>query len=390
MNFIPYAHQTLDREDIQSALKSLESSLVTRGPLVEEFERTVAQYCGAYYAVAFNSGTSALTAAGYAAGLSEEDTVITSPNTFVGTVSGALQKTQKLQLVDIDPKTGCGNFSSLERPKHGRLFVYPVHYSGIAIKPERPFNDAIIIEDACEAFGSLYKDGTMVGSCQSSDMTVFSFHPAKTICMGEGGLVTTNNKEYYEKLKLFRNNGIVKDGNMAPFMYEVHDVTGNYNVTEFQAALGLSQFKKLDTLVQQRNNHVLEYRKRLQHPAVSFLDETFHNYSAHNLLPVLFDVEVLDISKSELMLELNKRGIGTQVHFIPLYRHPYFQKRFKWDEKHFLNMERFYEKELSLPLFAHLKVKDIQKVCNEIIAYFNSFNSSIGDRPSAEPEHLMR
>lgn len=371
MDYIPYAQQSLSSEDIQAAAQSLTSSFITRGPLVEEFENFCAQYCRAKYAMAFNSGTTALTAAYYAASLSKEDTLITSPNTFVGTLAGALQHTQNLKFVDIDPNTGCGDFKNLEPPMFGRLFLIPVHYSGIAQTLQKPFKDSVIIEDACEAFGALYKDGTPVGACKYSDMTVFSFHPAKTICTGEGGLVTTNNYSYYEKLKLYRNNGIIKETYSDPWVYEVHDLTTNAHFTEFQAALGLSQLKRIDSFLEKRKAHVQLYRQTLKHPAISFLDESFDLFSAHNLLPVFFDWEALHISRAEFMMHLKQEGIGTQVHFIPLYHHPYFKQHFSFRTSRYPHMEMFYRKELSLPLFPHLNIAQIQRICSTILNILN-------------------
>lgn len=368
MDFIPYAQQSLCLEDAQAAFESLSSPIITRGPLVSEFEQRCAKFCNAKYAFAFNSGTNAFSAANYAANLTAEDTLVTSPNTFVGTVAGGLQKTSQLKLLDIDLKNGCSQFEDLQRPSKGRLFLYPVHFSGIALLIQKPFENCIIIEDACEAFGSLYPNGQKVGSCPYSDMTVFSFHPAKTITTGEGGLVTTNSPEYAKRLQLYRNNGIIRQPDFEPGYYEVLDVTTNCNFTDFQAAIGLSQLKRIHQLVEQRMLRVMEYKQRLQdYPFIRFLDSKYDPYSAHNLMPLLIHFEDLNITRQQLMLELQKRGIGTQIHFIPLYRHPYFQKRFHFKRKHFPYTEIYYSQELSFPLFAHLTTKQIQFICNTLV-----------------------
>ncbi len=364
MNFIPYTQQTLNLDDVQAVLKSFGSTLITRGPLVEEFEKKCSQFCKAKYAVAFNSGTNALAAAGYAAQLNTDDSVVTSPITFVGTVAGALQKTQNLQLLDIDLKTGSPDFKKLTPPKNGRAFLFPVHFSGIAKTIEKPFKECIIIEDACEAFGSKYLDGLPVGSCPHSDMTVFSFHPAKTICMGEGGMVTTNSKTYYERLLLYRNNGIIKESNCDPWMYQVKDLTTNSNVTDFQAALGLSQLKRIGSLISERKKRVLQYRKNLENlNYISFLDAKYDDYSAHNLLPILIDFEKIGISRKKLMNKLKANGIGTQVHFIPLYHHDYFKRHFQLNITRYPNTEAYYSKALSLPLFSHITEDQVDTIC---------------------------
>ena len=364
MNFIPYTSQSLSLEDLQSAMGSLNSQWVTRGPLVEAFEKKCAEYCKAKYAVMFNSGTNALSAASYAVEVKREDTIVTSPVTFVGTVAGALQKTSRLHFCDIDPKTACSNFESLPEPERGRRILFPIHFSGIAKRIKRPEN-SVIIEDACQAFGSKYKDGSIVGSCPDSDLTVFSFHPAKTLCTGEGGLVTTNSEKYYKLLLLYRNNGIIKDESADPWIYEIHDLTTNCNVTEFQGALGLSQLKKLDYFLRSRQRSVKKYRELLSSiDAIEFLDSSYDPYSSHNLFPVLIDFEKMSISRKEVMEKLRKGGIGTQVHFIPLYRHPYFQKNFSFNPNDYPNTENYYSKALSLPLFSHITEEEIKKVAS--------------------------
>ncbi len=368
MDFIPYAQQSFHPEDIQAVLSSLKSSMITRGPLVSEFEQQCAEFCGAKYAFAFNSGTNALSAAAYAANLTSADTIVTSPNTFVGTVAGALQQTSQLQLLDIDLKNGCAHFEFLKKPKKGRLILIPVHFSGIALPLQKPFENCVIIEDGCQAFGSCYPNGQKVGSCPYSDMTVFSFHPAKTITTGEGGLVTTNSPEYGQRLQLYRNNGVIRQPHFDPDYYEVHDMTTNCNFTDFQAALGLSQLKRILPFIEKRRQIVLEYRKKLQNEEfIRFFDAKYDAFSAHNLLPLLIDFEKLGISKKQLILTLQKQGIGTQVHFIPLYRHPYFQKHFHFEVKDFPNTEQYYLEELSFPLFPHLTEKQIEFICHTLI-----------------------
>ncbi len=364
MDFIPYTKQSLNIDDIGAILKSFGSEFITRGPFVEEFEKKCTQFCGAKYAVAFSSGTNALTSAGYAANLSKEDTIVTSPITFVGTVAGALKKTSKLILQDIALKTASCNFKKLTKPQNGRLFLFPVHFSGIAQTIKKPFKECIIIEDGCQAFGSKYLDGSRVGSCPHSDMTIFSFHPAKTICTGEGGLVTTNSKAYYEKLLLYRNNGIVKKEGSDPWKYEILDLTTNCNVTDFQAALGISQLNRIDTFIIERRKRVAQYRENLtQLDYISFLDSKYDPYSAHNLLTILIDFEKIDISRKELMIKLKEKGIGTQVHFIPLYHHKYFQEHFDFEVGQFPVTEQYFSKALSLPLFSHLTEDQVNYIC---------------------------
>lgn len=367
MDFIPYASQSLSKEDVSFVLQSLTKPWITRGPLVQQFEEECANLCQAKYCVMFNSGTSALQAAYYAIDINPRDHLITSPNTFVGTVAGALQKTNLFSLLDIDLKTGSSSFENIEEQKSGRTVLCPVHYAGIAKEIKKPFENCVIIEDACEAFGASFESGFPVGSCRFSDLCVFSFHPAKTICTGEGGLVSTNSEKYYQKLLLYRNNGIVKKPDFKPWQYEVHDFTTNSNVTEFSAALGLSQLKRLSLFLKRRRTLVQRYRSNLEEiKSISFLDEKYDTISSHNLMPLKIDFESLKINREDFMNELKENKIGTQVHFIPLYLQPVIQKKFNFQIQNFPKMNTYYSQALSLPLYSHLKIEQVDYICGEI------------------------
>jgi UDP-4-amino-4,6-dideoxy-L-N-acetyl-beta-L-altrosamine transaminase len=300
----------------------------------------------------------------------------------VGTVAAALNSGATIVFADIDLDNGNVNLEqvseSTKNPiSRGRNILFPVHYAGIPVDTqlmERSIKnpDTMVIEDAAHALGSTYYDGKKVGSCNFSDMTVFSFHPAKTITTGEGGMVTTNSESLYNRLLLFRNNGIMKEfkegaESPGPWHYEVHDLTGNYNFTDFQAALGLSQFKKLDQFVHSRRHLISRYRQKLsQLPHVLMTPEKYDSQTAYHLCSVKIDFEACGISRAELMAELARKGIGTQVHYIPVYRHPYFVKSMGELEGHFPQMEEFFSKELSLPLFPDLKEKELDRVCETL------------------------
>jgi len=324
--------------------------------------------------VAFNSGSVALEAACYAGELNAQDHLFSSPNTFVGTLAGAIKKCKNLHFLDLDLKTGSPNFKNLQEFKGtSRLCLIPVHFSGIANKIKKPFENTLIIEDACQAFGACYPSGERVGSCPTSDMTVFSFHPAKTICMGEGGLVTTKDEEYYKRLLLFRNNGIIKKKEHAPWYYEVVDLTNNYNVTDLSASLGLSQLKKVDLFLEHRRKLVQRYREHLgELKHLSLFSEEYDANSSHNLLVTQIDFETYGTSRKEIVLKLREKGIGTQVHFIPLYKHPYFKTHFSFSEEAFPSSERYYERALSLPLFSHLTFEEVDQVCTSLSQCLNS------------------
>ena len=236
--FLPYAKQSIQNEDIEAVTQALKEEWITRGPLVKLFEESVAAYCNVPYAVAFNSGTAALMAAYFAAKLTPFDRVISTPNTFIATVGLPVQMGMRPRWVDLDRSTGNLDVLQLKkemnfRSSRGRLFIVPVHFSGLAIdmlalSREVVDPDAVIIEDASHALGSYYPTGEKVGSCAFSQMTIFSFHPAKTLTTGEGGMVTTKDPELYHHLQLFRNNGIENAGPYltksiaAPGYYEVH------------------------------------------------------------------------------------------------------------------------------------------------------------------------
>ncbi|MCB1149709.1 MAG: DegT/DnrJ/EryC1/StrS family aminotransferase [Chlamydiia bacterium] len=375
--FLPYTRQQITEEDIEAVARSLRGKLITRGETVEAFEKAVAEGCGARFAVAFNSGTAALDAAYFAAEVEAADRVFTTPNTFIGTVVGALKAKAQLKLVDIDET---GNLSleklsdCLNLPaSRGRDIVVPVHFGGIAVDMQALDRmirspETVVIEDAAHAIGSTYPSGEKVGSCAYSLMTIFSFHPAKQITTGEGGMVTTNCPEHYERLKLYRNNGIVRDKNF-PWFYEARHVTGNYHLTDFQAALGLSQFQRLDEIVKQRGELAKLYREKLAGCAgVSLFPEACDPRTCYHLFPAFIDPETYGVPKKELMAKLEAKGIGTQVHYIPLYKHPIVNEG-KELAPYFPAMEAFFARELSLPFYVGMSESDVDIVVEALKSY---------------------
>jgi dTDP-4-amino-4,6-dideoxygalactose transaminase len=370
MKFIPYAKQSIDKVDIQAAVKALENDIVTRGCLVEEFEKTVAEFCGAKYAVAFNSGSTALFAASFAAKINAFDHFITSPNTFVATATAGTQRDAKLHLIDIDRNNGLMDLQKLKaflkelRLTRGRLIITPVHFAGITLDMRElnkiiNFPDTIVIEDAAHAIGSTYPSGENVGSCHYSDMTIFSFHPAKTITTLEGGMVTTNSEELKEALKLYRNNGIQRENlesSLYPGYYEVISEGGNYHLTELQAALGLSQLNRMDTFIKKRRELVKLYRTQFTSlPQVRLFSESYDERSAYHLFVIQMDYKALKTTRSEVMKKLKEKGIGTQVHYIPLYKQPIFTK----NDSVLDEMEHYFDEALTLPLYYDLTEEEV-------------------------------
>jgi len=378
-NFLPYSKQSINSDDLKSVSEALQRDIITRGTLVEEFETECAKRCGAQFGVVFNSGTSALDGAFNAANVTSSDRVITSPNTFVGTLAAPFKKGAQIIFSDIDLKSGNLSLDHLEevidRPMtRGKVVLVPIHYAGIAVNMRRLYSyvkksEAVIIEDGACAFGSSYPTGEKVGSCTYSDMTIFSFHPAKQITTGEGGIVLTNREDLVEKLRLYRNNGIQRKGQENPWEYDVATLSGNYNFTEFQAALGLSQLKKIDTLNQKRSKLVASYRAHLTGvPHLKLSDPSFDSLTSYHLMVVLIDFEALKKNRREVMEKLKEAGIGTQVHYIPLYRLSAFKRFGK--ETDCPNMETFYSQALSIPLFPEMTENDVERVSKALKTFF--------------------
>jgi UDP-4-amino-4,6-dideoxy-L-N-acetyl-beta-L-altrosamine transaminase len=386
--FLPYAKQTIDASDIEEVIAALSADIITRGEYVDVFERAVAEYCGAQYAVAFNSGTSALQASCHVIDLGPQDKIITTPNTFVATVGAAMQRGAQPIFVDIDRESGNLNLDQLGdtlkeiRSTRGRVVILPVHFAGVPVdmkKLESLIRDpnTLVIEDAAHALGSTYRDGQRVGSCAWSQMTMLSFHPAKTITTGEGGMVLTNDSSLYHRLRRFRNNGIERDPaylkadleSVHEGYYEVVELSGNYNFTDFQAALGKSQLEKIDNFVAKRQELITLYRRLLRDlPDTKMLSESLDKHTAYHLCVLQIDFPAYNTSRKYVMQQLRENGIGTQVHYIPLYRHPFFTKNNPEIElsPYFPEMEAYYSQALSLPLYTSMTHDDVYRVVNTL------------------------
>lgn len=355
---IPYAKQFLDKNDIQAVVSALESDQITRGKTVEALEEKLASLCGAAYAVAFSSGTAALEAASFAAKTSVFDRVITTPNTFVGSVAGFIKQGAELQLIDVTKPTANMDVELLvtviNQPRtRGKEIILAVHFAGVALDMEKIYSsiklpDTVVIEDAAHALGSFYPCGKKVGSCTYSDMTVFSFHPAKQITSGEGGAVLTNDPALYQRLKLFRNNGIVPSAD--GMSYDVAALTGNYNFTEFQAALALSQLQKLDAFIEKRRSLVRHYRSLLQ-GRISCIPEEYDERTSYHLFVVQLE------KRDEVRQKLKEQGILTQVHYPPLYQLSALKVKGEYPE-----MDSYFAKALSLPLYYGMSESDVERI----------------------------
>lgn len=371
---IYYGKQSINQSDIENVVSVLQSDFLTQGPMIERFERRVADYCGAKYAVAVMNATSALHSACKAAGLSHGDTLWTSPITFVASANCGRYCGAKVDFVDIDDGTYNMSVEKLEqklalggRPK----VVVPVHLAGQSCDMERIHTLAkeykfTVIEDASHALGATYKN-TRVGSCAYSDMTVFSFHPVKIITTGEGGMVLTNDRDLYEKLMLFRSHGITRDsGKMTketdgPWYYQQIDLGYNYRMTDIHAALGYSQMERLDTFVARRHELAKRYDVLLADLPLRTPYQNQNTSSSWHIYVVRLDSTRVKKSKMQIFEEMKKNDITLNLHYIPVHLQPYYQAMgFKKGD--FPISERYYEEALTLPLYFELTNKQQDQV----------------------------
>lgn len=364
---IPYSRHWIDENDIKAVFDVLKSDWLTQGPTIEQFEQSVAEYCGAKYAVAVSSGTAALHIACLAAELGKGDTLWTSPNTFVASANCALYCGAKPDFVDIDSLTYNMSVNSLEAKlstskKNGVLprIVIPVHFAGQSCEMEKVQQlskkyNFTIIEDACHAIGGSYKGGK-IGSCEFSDMTVLSFHPVKIVTTGEGGMVLTNNKDLYQKLMLLRTHGITRDTfsmedeSDGDWYYQQIELGMNYRITDIQAALGLSQFRRIGKFVAHRHELAERYNKVLSGLPLTLPWQHPDTYSAFHLYVVRLKLNKLKKTRKMIFDLLRQKGIGVNVHYIPVHTQPYY-RRLGFSFGQFPESERYYEEAITLPLF---------------------------------------
>lgn len=355
---IPYGKQTIEQDDIQAVVDVLKSDFLTTGPKIAEFEQTVADYVGAKYAVAISNGTSALHAACFAAGIEPGDEVITTPLTFAASANCVLYCGGTPVFADVDPKTYNIDPEDIRRKITDRTkAIIAVHLAGQpcdmdAIHSIAREHGLIVIEDGAHALGSVYK-GKKVGSM--SDMTTFSFHPVKPITTGEGGMIVTDNEEFYKKMVLFRSHGITRDDSMmtrndGPWFYQQFDLGYNYRITDIQCALGCSQMKKLDRFLARRKEIVARYNE-----AFADCDNIITPYQLSDTESGwhLYIVQVKNCDRRQVFEGMREKGIGVNVHYIPVYMHPYYQEH-GYENVHCANAEEIYSHIISLPLYPGL------------------------------------
>jgi UDP-4-amino-4,6-dideoxy-N-acetyl-beta-L-altrosamine transaminase len=366
---IPYGRQSMDKKDIEAVLAVLRSDWITQGPKISEFEKNLAKYCGAKFAVVCSSGTAALHMAYLTAGLGKGDEVLTTPNTFAATANMILAVGAKPIFCDIRPDTYNIDESKIEKliTKRTKAIV-PVHFAGQPCEMEKiaavaKKHKLTVIEDACHALGAKYKS-SKIGNCKYSDMAVFSFHPVKSITTGEGGAILTNKEEFYKKLNSLRNHGIHKDTNGKNVMEELGF---NYRMTDIQAALGLSQLKKLDRFINLRHSVVKYYKKALgTQKDIILPSESKNDYSAWHI----FVIRVKNpVRRDKLMEFLKKNGIGVNFHYPAVYAHPYYKsigyKNFKLKET-----EQFQNSCLTIPCYPALSKSQVYFISDSIKKFF--------------------
>ena len=372
---IPYGKQSIDKDDIQAVVEVLRSDWLTTGPKVPEFENAIAEYVGAKFAVAVCNGTAALHAAMFALGIEPGDEVILPPMTFASTANCIVFQGGTPVFSDVDPETLLIDPALVEEKITTRTkAIIAVDYAGQpcdydALRNIAAKHEIFLIADACHALGATYKD-QMVGTL--ADMTVFSFHPVKHITTGEGGMIVTDNEKLAVRLRLFRNHGIATDfkqrDEQNTWYYEMLELGYNYRITDFQCALGLSQLKKLPSLLENRRQIAFRYDNAFASVSgIQPLAVKKYVLHAYHLYVIKLNLKALDFSRNDFFQKLRNKGIGANVHYIPVHLHPYYRKYFDTHQNLCPVAEKAYDQILSIPVYPGMTDKDIKKVINVII-----------------------
>lgn len=388
---LEYGRQLIEEDDIAAVVEVLRGDWLTTGPSVQKFEAELAEFVGAAHAVVCNSGTAALYLAFRSAGLEPGDAVVVPAITFVATASASVLAGLEVVFADVDPKTGLMGTAELDgalrRAGGNRVkAVAPVHMSGrvgdpAAIGSLAADRGLVVVEDACHALGTRFGDGAhRVGDCSHSVAACFSFHPVKTIAMGEGGAVTTNSREVAEQCRTVRNHGMVRpgdnpknrslglaaDGSINPWHYEVEAISHNFRASDINCALGLSQLRKVDRYIGARQKLMARYQSSLAElsPVVELVSAGPGVEPGWHLCSVLVDFARLNLDRRGLMARLRERGIGTQVHYIPVHMQPFYRERYGPLE--LPGAMEYYSRTLSLPLFPAMTEGDVDRVVDAL------------------------
>jgi UDP-4-amino-4,6-dideoxy-N-acetyl-beta-L-altrosamine transaminase len=375
LNFIPYGKQNITQDDIDAVVETLKSDYLTTGPKVKEFEDALAKFSDVKYCVAVSNGTTALHLASLVL-LNKGDKVLTTPNSFLATSNSILYVGAKPIFVDITKDGNIDlNLCEEELKKDSTIkAIYAVAFSGNPLNQDRlkylrETYKVAILEDCAHAIGATY-EGIKAGSCANSDISIFSFHPVKHITTAEGGAITTNSKEIYEKLLILRAHGMVKTPDMKPWEYEMRELGHNYRITDIQCALGLSQLNKLESFIARRKEIAKTYDSAFKNTIIKPL-YTFDGNSSYHLYVVLVDFTKLNVSKEELFIRLREKGIGIQLHYIPINKQPYY-KNLGYGNEHTPVMDKYYEECFSLPMYPLLSDEEQQYVIKSLFEILNA------------------
>lgn len=379
MKILPYGRQSIDEKDRKAVYQALKSDWITQGPTVLKFEKKLADFCGAKYAVAVSSGTAALHLAAMAVNIKKGTEAITSPITFLSTSNAAIYCGAKPVFADIDSQTGnIDPQDILKKINKKTKAIIPVHLGGRPCEMEEinqiaRKNKLAVIEDAAHALGTQYRIGRQwfkVGSCSHSDMTCFSFHPCKLMTTGEGGAITTNNKKIYQRLLGLRTHGVYKDAKAlknGPWYYEMRELGYNFRLCDVQCALGIEQLRKINRFIQQRRNIAAEYNRVFSgNENFTLISESVEQKSAYHLYILLVDFKKLKTSRIKMMKQFRNKGIITQVHYIPVYRQPYYRKTFGNQIGKFPGSEKYYQQCLTIPIYPSMTTSDINRVIHAV------------------------
>ena len=371
MNFIPYGKQTITDDDIQGVIDVLKSDFLTTGPKVKEFEDAIAKYCGAKYCLAVSNGTAALHLSSLVL-LEKNDKVLTTPNSFLATSNSILYVGAKPIFADIQENGNIDlDLCEKELKKDSSIkAIYVVHFSGnpvdqTKLKYLKDTYNIKILEDCAHSIGAI-SEGIKAGSCVNSDISIFSFHPVKHITTGEGGAITTNSKEIYEKLLLLRGHGMSPQIDIAPWHYDMTELGFNYRLTDISCALGLSQLKKLDSFLYLRRSIAKKYDDFFSR--IDFIEPLypFTNNSAYHLYVIKIDFEKLNIDKKDFVLKMKEKNIGLQYHYIPINKQPYY-KNLGYGKENTPVMDAYYEKAISLPIYPKLSIDEQNYIFDKIM-----------------------
>ena len=386
---IPYGKQVISKDDIQSVIKTLKSDWLTQGPKVPDFENLVSENVGSNFAIAFNSATSALHLACKSLNLKKGDIVWTSPNSFVASANAAIYCGAKVDFVDIDPLTYNLSVEKLEqkliyakKKKCLPKIIIPVHFAGQSCDMKSIYNLSKkykfkIIEDASHAIGSSYEN-QKVGNCKYSSITVFSFHPVKIITTAEGGIATTNNRKIAERLIRDRSHGITRNQKSFKKVYKDEiwnyqqvDLGFNYRMSDMHAALGISQLQRLEEFVCKRHQIANYYNSELSSTGICLPHQNLKTYSSFHLYPIRVSKNKGGISQRKLFNYLRENNIGVNLHYIPIYRHPYFRE-LGFKKGYCEEAENHFKEVISLPMYSSLRKKEQKFIIETIKSIFKN------------------